>query len=382
MIDFPANQQKFSREDRHCMQRALELAAHGLHTTTPNPRVGCVIVKDGQVVGEGWHERAGEPHAEVHALRAAGERARGATAYVTLEPCSHHGRTPPCADALVAAGLQRVVVAMRDPNPLVAGRGLSILANAGIEVSSCLLENEALELNKGFVSRMVRGRPWLRIKTGCSLDGRTALPDGQSKWITSPESRADVQELRARSCAMLTGIGTVLADDPLLTVRDFEVGRQPLRVIVDSRLRTPPHAAILEQPGVLIACAARDEVRSEALEQAGAEVICLPDEQGRVDLSALLVELARRGCSEVTAEAGAELAGALAGAGLVDEWVIYQAPVIIGDPARGMAMLNLSSLESKLVPLSAEHQSVGPDTRWQLRFTDVSLLQAQACAAI
>lgn len=362
--------------DTDFMYRALELAAYGLNTTTPNPRVGCVIVKDGTIVGEGWHERAGEPHAEVHALRAAAGLASGATAYVTLEPCSHHGRTPPCADALVASGVKRVVAAMLDPNPLVAGKGMAILALAGIVTESGLLQAQALELNKGFVSRMSRGRPWLRIKTGCSLDGRTALPDGQSKWITSAESRADVQTLRARSCAMLTGIGTVLADDPQLTVRDFPVERQPLRVIVDSHLRTPPTAAMLKSPGVLIACAVKDEPRHLALEQAGAEVICLGGEGGKVDLARLLAELARRGCNEVTVEAGAELAGSFARAGLVDEWIIYQAPVIIGEPARGIATLNLASLSEKMCPLQVEKQAVGPDMKWLLGFTNVSSLLA------
>ncbi len=367
--------------DKDFMCRALELAAYGLNTTTPNPRVGCVIVKDGAIVGEGWHERAGEPHAEVHALRAAAELASGATAYVTLEPCSHHGRTPPCAEALVAAGVTRVVAAMLDPNPLVAGKGMAILAQAGIDIESGLLEAQALELNKGFVSRMTRARPWLRIKTGCSLDGRTALPDGQSKWITSAASRADVQTLRAHSCAMLTGIGTVLADDPQLTVRDFPVERQPLRVIVDSHLRTPTTAKILETSKVLIACAVDDAHRHAVLAQAGAEVICLAGENEKVDLVRLMAELARRGCNEVTVEAGADLAGAFARAGLVDEWVIYQAPVIIGDPARGIATLNLSSLAEKMCPQVVEKQIIGPDIRWLLGFTNISSLLKHTSAA-
>ncbi len=354
------------------MRRALELAALGLDTTTPNPRVGCVIAKDGRIIGEGWHARAGEPHAEVHALRNAGEVARGATAYVTLEPCSHHGRTPPCADALIAAGVARVVAAMSDPNPQVSGRGLARIATAGIEVACGLLETEARELNIGFISRMTRGWPWLRIKTGCSLDGRTALMNGQSQWITSPESRADVQRLRARSCAMLTGIGTVLADDPLLTVREFDIGRQPLRVVVDSRLRIPPGAKMLQTPGVLIVCAEDLPERRASLQATGAEVICLSDAGNRVDLAALLAELGGRGCNEVTVEAGAELAGALANASLVDEWVIYQAPVLIGDPARGVANLNLANLADKLCPARVEKQPVGPDLKWTLRFTELA----------
>jgi len=359
----------FSPADHAFMQRALTLAAQGLYTTMPNPRVGCVIVKDGQIVGEGWHERAGEPHAEVHALRAAGEQARGATAYVTLEPCSHHGRTPPCADALIAAGVARVVAAMQDPNPQVAGNGLHRLQAAGIQVESGLLEQEARELNIGFISRMVRGRPWLRIKTGCSLDGRTALPNGESQWITSPESRADVQKLRARSCAMLTGIGTVLADDAQLTVRDFAIERQPLRVVVDSQLRMPATAKMLQTPGVLLVCAVNHADRRAALETAGAEVQCLPGANDQVDLVALLALLGKRGCNEVTVEAGATLNGALAQAGLVDEWVIYQAPVIIGDPARGVANLGLTALAEKVCPMRVEKEAVGPDLRWILRFT-------------
>jgi len=369
-----------SFSDQDFMRRALELAARGLNTTTPNPRVGCVIVRDGAIVGEGWHERAGEPHAEVHALRAAGELARGATAYVTLEPCSHYGRTPPCAEALIKAGVARVVAAMTDPNPLVAGRGLGMLEDAGIATASGVLASEALALNAGFVSRMARGRPWLRLKTGCSLDGRTALPDGQSKWITSPESRADVQHLRARSCAMLTGVGTVLADDPQLTVRDFAVERQPLRVIVDSHLRTPPTAQIFKTPRVLIACVKADPGQKQALESVGAEVLELAGADGRVDLPALLAQLAQRGCNEVTVEAGAELNGALIKAGLVDEWVIYQAPVIIGDAARGVARLDLTDLGQKLRPCAVEKSAIGPDLKWTLQFTEYEQLLATAAA--
>lgn len=356
----------FSDKDRQYMARALELAQQGLYTTTPNPRVGCVLEKDGQIIGEGWHQRAGEAHAEVYALRAAGEAARGATAYVTLEPCCHIGRTPPCADALIAAGVRRVVAAMQDPNPVVAGNGLHRLRAAGIEAGSGLMAGQAHELNLGFISRMTRGRPWLRVKTGCSLDGRTALANGQSQWITSPQSRADVQKWRARSCAMLTGIGTVLADDPQLTVRDFTVERQPLRVVLDSRLRTPPHARIMQTPGVLIVCAIEDAERSAVLQQNGAEVICLPA-AGQVDVHALLHELGRRGCNELTLEAGASLVGAFAAAGLVDEWLIYQAPVLIGEPGRGVANLGLTSLDQKLSLRVHERLDIGPDCRWVLR---------------
>ncbi|MBM3115549.1 bifunctional diaminohydroxyphosphoribosylaminopyrimidine deaminase/5-amino-6-(5-phosphoribosylamino)uracil reductase RibD [Jeongeupia naejangsanensis] len=350
------------------MQQALRLAAKGLYTTTPNPRVGCVIVKDGAVIGEGWHVRAGEPHAEVHALRMAGDAAHGATAYVTLEPCSHHGRTPPCADALVQAGVARVVAAMTDPNPQVAGRGLARLAAAGIETASGILEAEARELNVGFISRMLRGRPWTRIKLAASLDGRIALNDGQSKWITGSAARADVQRWRARSCAMLTSAETVLADDARLTVRDFAVERQPLRVVVDSRLRTPADAALLQTKGVLIA-AAVDGPQRAALEATGAEVVLLPGADARVDLMALLDLLGSRGINELTVEAGGVLAGGLLQAGLADELLLYQAPVLIGQ-GRAMADFALTDLVQRYAPRVIERRSVGDDLRWTLRFTD------------
>src|SRR5574340_443268 len=255
------------------MARALQLAARGLCTTSPNPRVGCVIVRDGRVVGEGWHERAGTPHAEIHALKAAGEMARGATVYVTLEPCSHHGRTPPCAEALIQAGVARVAAAMRDPNPLVAGGGIQMLTLSGIQAEVGLMEPEARALNPGFVSRMTRQRPWVRLKTASTLDGKTALANGASQWITGEAARADVQKLRARACAILTGSGTVLADNPRMNVRDFDIGRQPLRVVVDSGLRTPTDAAIL--PALLACHHAAPDTRT-ALEQTGAEVTELP----------------------------------------------------------------------------------------------------------
>ncbi|MBS1136426.1 MAG: 5-amino-6-(5-phosphoribosylamino)uracil reductase / diaminohydroxyphosphoribosylaminopyrimidine, partial [Proteobacteria bacterium] len=259
------------------MARALQLAARGLYTTTPNPRVGCVVVRDGAVVGEGWHERAGESHAEIHALRLAGEAARGATAYVSLEPCNHHGRTPPCAEALLGAGVARVVVAMQDPNPLVAGEGMARLRACGIDVSSGLLEGQARELNIGFVSRMERGRPWVRLKCAASLDGKTALLNGRSQWITGAAARRDGHAWRARSCAILTGIGTVRDDDPRLTVRDVATTRQPLRVVVDSRLETPLEAKILAGGNVLVACAIDDAARAAKLRQRGAEVVALPN---------------------------------------------------------------------------------------------------------
>ena len=278
-------------DDHRWMARALELAERGLFTTTPNPRVGCVIVRDGRCVGEGWHVRAGEPHAEVHALAMAGEAARGATAYVTLEPCSHHGRTPPCAEALVRAGVGRVVAAMEDPNPLVAGRGLARLREAGIATLSGVLEAEARELNLGFVSRMTRGRPWLRLKAAATLDGKTALENGVSQWITGDDARRDAHRWRARSCAVLTGIGTVRDDDPQLNVRAIPTDRQPLRIVVDARLDTPLNAKLLDGGPVLIAGAIDDPARIAALRHRGADVVILPNQGGKVDLPALLAEL-------------------------------------------------------------------------------------------
>ncbi len=357
----------FSAADHAFMARALRLAERGLYTTSPNPRVGCVLVRDGRVVGEGWHVRAGEAHAEVHALRAAGEFARGATAYVTLEPCSHHGRTPPCANALIDAGVARVVAALRDPNPQVSGGGISLLTLAGIQAEVSLLEAEAREINIGFNARMSRGRPWLRVKTASSLDGRTALLNGVSKWITGPAARADVQTLRARACAILTGVGTVLADDPQMNVRDIATSRQPVKVIVDSHLNTPPGARILEG-GALIACAEDHPEKRAALEAAGAEVLCIPGPGGRVGLSALAGELARRGCNEIHVEAGATLNGALLDAGLVDEWIAYLAPLVLGDAARGVfALPPLTDMAGRPAFRLLDTRQVGGDLRLTLR---------------
>lgn len=353
------------------MARALRLAARGLNTTTPNPRVGCVLVKDGRVIGEGWHEKAGEPHAEVNALRkvGAGDTATGATAYVTLEPCSHFGRTPPCADALIAAGVARVVAAMSDPNPQVAGQGLARLAAAGIATASGLLEAEARELNAGFVSRMTRGRPWLRLKVAASLDGKTALNNGVSQWITGPEARRDAHAWRARSCAVLTGIGTVKDDNPRLTVRDVPTTRQPLRVVIDSRLETPLDAAVLAGGPTLIAAAIEDVARVEALRARGAEVVVLPNPQGKVELPALLAELGRRGINDVLAEAGMKLNGSLLREGCVDELLIYQAPLILGDAARGMFGLEaLTSLAGARRLEIVERRTLGVDQRIRARF--------------
>ena len=357
----------FSAADHAHMAQALRLAARGLFSTTPNPRVGCVIVRDGEAVGEGWHAKAGEPHAEVHALRAAGDRARGATAYVTLEPCSHHGRTPPCANALIDAGVGRVVAAMRDPNPQVSGGGLALLTLAGVRTEVGLLEAEARELNLGFVARMTRGRPWLRLKTASSLDGKTALLNGESKWLTGAAARADVQAWRARACAVLTGVGTVLADDPRMNVRDLDTPRQPLKIIVDSRLNTPPDAQILRGGG-LVVCAEDDPARRAALEAAGAEVLCLPGPAGRVGLAALAGELGRRGLNEIHVEAGATLNGALLDAGLVDEWIAYLAPLALGDQARGVfALPPLTEMAGRHAFELRDCRLLGGDARLTLR---------------
>ena len=349
------------------MESLSQLATHAIGLSEPNPRVACRIeTPDGQVFS-GHTQQAGGPHAEVMALRAAqaaGVSVRGATAYVTLEPCSHHGRTPPCAEALVGAGVTRVVAAMRDPNPLVAGGGIDMLTLAGIDAEVGLMETEAHALNPGFVSRMTRGRPWLRLKTAATLDGKTALANGQSQWITGAAARADVQRLRARACAILTGSGTVLADNPRMTVRDFDTGRQPLRVVVDSGLRTPPDAAILP---ALLACHGADPAARAALEAAGAEVVELPDAQGRVDLAGLLARLAQRGVNELHVEAGAMLNGALLAAGLVDEWVAYVAPMAVGDAARGLfAMPALTALADAARFRLADVRQIGGDLRLTL----------------
>jgi len=361
----------FSPADRVHMAEALRLAEKGLFTTTPNPRVGCVIVRDGEVVGTGWHERTGGPHAEVLALRAAGERARGATAYVSFEPCSHYGRTPPCADALVAAGIVRVVAAMQDPNSRVAGSGFARLRAAGIEVESGLLQDEASALNCGFVSRMSRGRPWVRMKVAASLDGRTALANGQSQWITGPEARRDGHAWRARACAVLTGIGTVSDDDPQLNVREVETTRQPLKVVVDSKLQLQPSAQILREGRVLVATAAANSPGIAALEDKGAEVVVLPNAQGKVELLGLMRELARREINEVHVEAGTKLNGSLLRASLVDELLVYVAPSILGDTARGMFGLpELADLAHRRLVQFGDVQMMGGDVRILARVID------------
>jgi diaminohydroxyphosphoribosylaminopyrimidine deaminase/5-amino-6-(5-phosphoribosylamino)uracil reductase len=350
--------------DSRWMAKALSLAERGLFTTTPNPRVGCVLVKDGVQIGEGWHERAGEPHAEALALRVAGDNAQGTTAYVTLEPCSHFGRTPPCADALIAAGVTRVIIAMQDPNPLVSGQGIAKLRAANIEVECGLMEAEARLLNIGFVKRMTQALPWVRSKIAASLDGRTALLNGASQWITGEAARRDVHVWRARSCAVITGIETVLQDDAQLSVRHIPTLRQPLRVVLDSNLRISSDAKILQGGQVLIVTANGDEQKLAALEQAGAKVAVLAGENGRVDLAGTMQHLASIGCNEVLVEAGSTLNGALLNAGLVDELVLYFAPQLLGDLARGLAQLGaLQTLDQRVELAWQDVRQVGQDLR-------------------
>jgi len=355
----------FSVADARWMAHAVRLARRGLYTTDPNPRVGCVIAQNDELLGEGWHERAGLPHAEINALNAAGERARGSTAYVTLEPCCHHGRTPPCTEALIRAGVGRVVAAMRDPNPRVAGEGFEALKAAGIDVEVGLLETEARELNPGFVSRFSKARPFVRVKLAASMDGRTALATGESKWITGEAARRDVQRWRARSSAILTGIGTVLADDPSLTVREFDIGRQPLRVVVDTRLRIPVQARMLRLPGMtLVATVTEDPDRSQALLQVGAEVVVMPADEAGVRLGFLMHTLASREINEVLVEAGATLCGALLDAGLVDELILYQAPHLMGAAERGMfTTLPLGAMSERNLLRVTDVRAVGEDLR-------------------
>ncbi len=354
------------------MARAIGLAARGLNTSTPNPSVGCVLVKDGRIIGEGWHERAGEPHAEVHALANATEPPAGATAYVTLEPCSHHGRTGPCADLLVAAKVARVVAAIQDPNPAVNGKGAARLREAGIEVDVGLMEAEAREVHRGFLTRMAKGRPWMRIKSAASLDGRIALANGESRWITGEAARRDAHALRARSCAMLTGIGTVLRDDPQLTVRHVPCSRQPLRILIDSRLDVSPDAKILEGGPLLIFTVSADAQKRALLEARGAEVVSAPidpGKAGKTDLAAVARELGGRGLNEVTVETGARLNGSLLAAGVIDEIVLYMAPMLLGDSAQGLfALPELTRLDRALRPRIVDVRSVGTDLRVTARF--------------
>lgn len=359
--------------DAAYMARALELARKGVYSTHPNPRVGCVIVRDGAIVGEGWHVRAGEPHAEVHALRQAGDKAKNATAYVTLEPCSHHGRTPPCADALVNAGVARVVAAMQDPNPDVAGRGLLRLMSAGIAVQSGVLESEARALNKGFLKRMEHGLPYVRVKLAMSLDGRTAMASGESQWITGPEARSAVQRLRSQSSVVLTGADTVLADNARLTVRPDELGlnaeltalaatRPPLRVLIDGRLRVPLDAPFFKAGNALVVTCAAASAR-ERYHDEGHDMLALPSSGGHVDLRKLLVELAARGVNDVLVEAGPKLAGAFTRLGLVDEFQIFVAGKFLGSSARPLLDLPLAQMSEALELKIVEMRAVGNDWR-------------------
>ncbi|WP_038907276.1 bifunctional diaminohydroxyphosphoribosylaminopyrimidine deaminase/5-amino-6-(5-phosphoribosylamino)uracil reductase RibD [Dickeya oryzae] len=363
--------------DEFYMARALELARCGRFTTAPNPNVGCVIVRDGEIVGEGYHQKAGEPHAEVHALRMAGDKARGATAYVTLEPCSHHGRTPPCADALVAAGVARVVAAMQDPNPQVAGRGLHRLQQAGIAVHHGVLMDQAEKINRGFLKRMRTGFPYVQLKLGASLDGRTAMASGESQWITSPQSRQDVQRFRAQSAAILSSSATVLADDPSLTVRWSELDvdtqrlypqsavRQPVRVIVDSQSRVTPHHRLVSQPGQTWLARASQDAQSWP---DGVEQLTMPLHGGGIDLVALMMTLGKRQINTVWVEAGAHLAGALLQAGVVDELIVYLAPTLLGDAARSLCVLpGLEQLSQAPLFDMTDVRQIGPDVRLTLK---------------
>ena len=361
------------------MSRALQLAAQGIWTTDPNPRVGCVLVAEGQIVGEGYHRKAGEGHAEVNALAQAGEAARGATAYVTLEPCSHFGLTPPCADALINAGVSRVVSAMVDPNPQVAGRGIERLKAAGIRAESGLLQTQAEGLNPGFIKRMQTGLPYVRVKLASSLDGRTAMASGESQWITGPAARADVQQLRARSSAIMTGVDSILLDDSALTVRSeqlnlsdaaFIAQRQPLRVVLDSTLRMPLNARILQEPGQTLLVTCSDDLEQIGrLQTAGAQVLVLPaDAQGQVPLLVLLQRLAEdHQVNELLVETGATLAGACLQHRLVDELVIYQALTLLGSEARPLLALPLAKMQQQVCLQRLDSRWLGDDHKLVLR---------------
>ena len=351
------------------MTTALRLAEQGLYTTQPNPRVGCVIVKNHQIIGQGAHLKAGEPHAEVFALREAGANAEGADAYVTLEPCNHHGRTPPCVDALINAGVKRVVVAMQDPNPLVAGNGIKRLKAQGIEVEVGLMEVESKLLNLGFILRMTCALPYVRCKVAASLDGRTALNNGKSLWITGEPARLDVQHWRAQSCAIVTGIGTVLTDNPTMNVRLANTSRQPLRVIVDSNLQTPVdckmlNPELLASSPVLIAYAQDANDKAAALTATGAQLLHLPGRNGRVTLQVLLENLATRGVNEVLLEAGQGLNGAFLSAGLIDEFIFYYAPKLMGADAKGMfAISELTEMQHATDLQIFDVRQIGQDIR-------------------
>ncbi len=364
---------EWSSEDILYMEEAIQLARQGLYTTHPNPRVGCVLVKDGTIIGRGFHLRAGEGHAEVNALKEAGEAARGATAYVTLEPCSHYGRTPPCAEGLIKAGVSRVVSAMQDPNPEVAGRGIQMLQQAGIDCSVGLLETQSRDLNPGFIKRMEIGLPWVRVKLAMSLDGRTAMQSGESQWITGAAARQDVQRLRARSAAIITGIGSIQIDDSSLTVREAELGlenaneivkQQPLRVVLDTEGQMSPEANILQQPGrtLWVTCGEREMPHADVLAAQQAS-------DGRIDLHWLLRYLAvSEQINEVLVEAGAQLAGAFVEAQLVDELVVYMAPTLLGSDARPLLQLPLDKMAQQKRLIMTDLLQLGDDLRFTYRF--------------
>lgn len=360
-----------AQADLQFMQMALELASRATIATSPNPKVGCVIVKDGEVIGQGWTQPVGQAHAEVQALRNAAELGfdvDGATAYVTLEPCSHFGRTPPCAYALVEAGITRVVAAIQDANPQVAGRGFSILRDAGITVECGLLAQQAREMNLGFFKRMETGRPWVRMKVAASLDGITALSNGQSQWITADEARQDGHLWRSRADAILTGIGTVLADDPQMNVRGINTPRQPIKVVVDSDLRISPEVKLLQDGIAIVVCANHYPERQELLQKKGAEILCLPDEMAKVNLPELLLELGRRQINELHVEAGAKLNGALIAENCVDELLIYLAPKLLGDGAGLFALPELSTVDQAKKVVFYEVVQIGETLRILARF--------------
>jgi len=356
----------FTPADHAFMSRALQLAEKGLYTTTPNPRVGCVITRNDEIVGSGWHEKVGQPHAEINALAMAGTAARGATAYVTLEPCSHHGRTPPCTDALIRAGIARVVIAMQDPNPQVLGSGIAALKQAGITVQTGLMHNLAEALNTGFIKRMQQKKPWVSVKMAVSLDGKTALNNGQSQWITGEAARRDGHHWRARSCAIMTGIGTIRADNPRLTVRHTRTSRQPKKIIIDNHLAIPIDADILKEGDTCIfTTSAGNTAKIARLERMGVHVI--PSErtdQGQVNLASVMTTLAQLECNEILVEAGSALSGALIRTGLVDELIIYMAPSLLGGNARDMFQWpEFTSLEQKITPRIIDMRMIGRDIR-------------------
>ncbi|MES9839197.1 MAG: bifunctional diaminohydroxyphosphoribosylaminopyrimidine deaminase/5-amino-6-(5-phosphoribosylamino)uracil reductase RibD [Candidatus Thiodiazotropha endolucinida] len=367
--------------DQRFMARAIQLARLGWYSTHPNPRVGCLIVKEGEVIAEGYHRRAGEPHAERNALAKAGVAANGATAYVTLEPCCHHGRTPPCTEALIESGVKRVVVGMPDPNPLVAGQGLELLRQAGIQVTEGVMRPQVEALNPGFIKRMIHGLPYIRCKMAMSLDGRTAMADGESQWITSPAARVDVQKLRAQSAAILTGVGTLLADDPSMNVRlsAMELGLEegvpiphPVRVVLDPELATPGDAKMLGLPGpTLIICSDEQPVHGAALEAAGAQIVRLPGDKQRLDLHQVIRFLGEQEINEVLLESGATLAGAMLEQGLVDELIIYQAPHLMGNKGRGLFLLpGIARMADRIALQVTDLRQVGTDIRITARLSE------------